>query len=293
MTEAIGFIGLGNVGKPAAGNLVAAGYRVVGYDIRRNDAAIAAGVEWAETLDGLRDCAIILQSLPNSAALAATVDALLPQLGRGRIVADISSYPLDDKRAAADRIAVTGAVMLDCEVSGLPMQVANRTAVLFCAGDEQAIERCAPVFGTFTARQFNLGGFGAATRMKLIANAMVCAHNLIAAEALNLGRAAGLDPAKMVEVLTPSAAGSTTFANKAPLMVSRQFEAGHGPFRHMFGYLARAAQLAADSGVGEGTPVLDSVRRTYDRAEAEGRHDQDIAAIIEVIEEMGGRCDAG
>ena len=284
----IGFVGLGNVGEPAALNLIAAGFTVHGFDLRRNQAFVDAGGIWADSLADLPPCEVIFQSLPSPSALNQTIDALVPHLRPGQVIADISSYPIEAKSAAAARVAASGATMLDCEVSGLPFQVVNRTAVLFCAGDEAAVEACGPAFEAFTARHFYLGRFGAATNMKLIANFMVCAHNLVGAEALNLGRAAGLDPTVMVDVLRSSAAGSTTFGNKAPIMLSRDFAQGRGPFRHMFGYLARAQALAQECGVSGAVPVLDRVRSIYSRAETDGRHDQDIAAIIEVIEKMAG-----
>lgn len=285
-TRHIGFVGLGNIGLPAAINLIKAGFGVVGRDLRPSAALLAAGGSMAADPAEIAACDIVLQSLPSAAALEQSIDALLPHLRPGQIIADLSSYPLEAKQAQAARVRSAGATMLDCEVSGLPFQVADRTAVLFCAGEAAVVQRCAAVFDAFTARHFYLGDFGAATKMKLIANFLVCAHNLAGAEALNLGRAAGLDPAQMVEVLKPSAAGSATFANKAPLMLSRAFDQGRGPFRHMFGYLDRAAQLARASGVSAATPVLERVREVYARAEREDRHDQDIAAIIEVIEAM-------
>jgi 3-hydroxyisobutyrate dehydrogenase-like beta-hydroxyacid dehydrogenase len=285
-TKRIGFVGLGNVGLPAATNLLDAGFDVVGYDIRPSEALVAAGGTMATDMAEIAACPLIIQSLPSDQALAATIDGLLPHLAPGQIVVEMSSYPLETKKAAAARVAETGAIMLDCEVSGLPFQVAERTAVLFASGDKAAVDACASAFGAFTARHFYLGGFGAATKMKLIANYMVCAHNLIGAEALNLGAAAGLDPAQMVEVLKPSAAGSTTFANKSALMLSRDFATGRGPFRHMFGYLDRALALARDSRVEAATPMLHRVREVYDIAREQGRHDQDIAGIIEVVEAM-------
>lgn len=284
--SSIGFVGLGNIGLPAALNLLGQSFAVTGYDLKPNDVFVAAGGTLATSLKGVAACDIIFQSLPSASALTATIDGLLPHLRPGQIVADISSYALEAKVAQAERVASTGAIMLDCEISGLPFQVAERTAVLFAAGDRSAVDACGPAFDAFTARHFYLGGFGAATKMKLIANFMVCAHNLIGAEALNLGRAAGLDPVQMVDVLKSSAAGSATFANKAPLMLSRAFDAGRGPFRHMFGYLARTAKLARDSGVADATPVLKRVSEIYALAEAEHRHDQDIAAVIEIIEAM-------
>lgn len=282
----IGFVGLGNVGMPAALNLVRSGFAVVGYDVRPVPDLVEAGGTLAASLEEVAACDIVLQSLPSEKALVATVDQLLPHLRHGQIIAELSSYPLETKGEQARRIAHTGATMIDCEISGLPFQVADRTAVLFTAGDESAVNACAPAFETFTAQHFYLGAFGAATKMKLIANFMVCAHNLVGAEALNLGTAAGLDAAQMVEVLKPSAAGSTTFANKSGLMLSREFASGRGPFRHMFGYLDRALELARDSGVQRATPVLHRVREIYDIARRDERHDQDIAGIIEVLESM-------
>ena len=66
-------------------------------------------------------------------------------------------------------------------------------------------------------------------------------------------------------------------------MITREFESGAGPFRHMFNYLRRVSGLAKD--VGASTPLLDTIHQYYEKAEAEGRADQDIAAIIEMLEE--------
>ena len=282
----IGFVGLGNVGGPMAANLLGAGFDVVGFDPRPNPAFEAAGGRAAASLEALAgECRTVLHSLPSRAAIDASIDALLARPVEGRTLVELSSYALDDKLAAAERLAAAGATMLDCEVSGLPPMVAARKAVIFKSGDAGAVDALAPVFDAVAERHFHLGDFGAATVMKLVANTMVCVHNLMAAEALNLGRRAGLDPALMVEVLGPSAAGSSTFGFKAPLMVGREFDAGAGPFSHMFGYLERAESLARSHGAA--TPLLGATREVYARAEAEGRHGQDIAAIIEIVESLG------
>lgn len=283
----IGFVGLGNIGLPASTALLRAGHEVIGYDLKSSAAFEAVGGRQANALDEIARCPLIFQSLPGVEALRATVDGLSPHLAPGTIVMDISSYPLAAKQAAREQLLERGVTMLDGEISGLPFQVANHTAVLFCAGPREAVDACLGVFEVIAAKAFYLGEFGAATKLKLIANYMVCAHNLIAAEAINLAGAAGLDLAQVVEVLKPSAAGSTTFANKSGLMLSREFDGGKGPFSHMFGYLDRATELARDAGVAGGVPVLDRVREVYGVARDQGRHAQDIAAIIEVVEAMG------
>ena len=290
-TRHVGFIGLGNVGLPAAINLLRAGFQVSGFDIRHNDAFVGAGGVFVEDVQRLAPLDVLVQSLPSVQALVQSVDALLPVARPGQIVIEMSSYPLTIKSEQARRLRARGVEMLDCEVSGLPAQVEKRQAVLFTAGDAAIVASVREVLLGITDRTFHVGAFGAATHMKLIANTMVCVHNLMAAEALNLGQRIGLDPQQMIEVLALSAAGSVTFTNKAPLMVQRNFAAGRGPFRHMFGYLQRTEALAAQAHAD--APLLAAARRVYAIAEEQGRHDQDIAAVIEILEQASGSEERG
>jgi L-threonate 2-dehydrogenase len=280
----IGFVGLGNIGLPLAKNLLAAGYSVQGFDIKPNEDFERAGGVAVTDVAALACAQIIVQSLPSADALVHTLDQLLPHCGPSHTVIEISSYALEVKKAQAERLEQRGAYMVDCEISGLPFQAAERKAVIFKSGDIARIEALKPVFDAMADQHFYLGAFGGATKMKLIANTMVCVHTLMAAEALNLGKRAGLDPALMVKVLGPSAAGSTTFTNKAPLMLSREFRHGRGPFRHMFGYLSRTAKLATNSNAA--TPLLYAAQAIFIKAELEKRHDEDIAAVLEVLETL-------
>ncbi len=283
--DAVGFVGLGNMGQPLSCNLLNAGFRTFGYGRHPNAAFAAAGGEMVGSVAALAALPVIVCSLPHSAALRETVDGLLAGDSPGavgQVVIDLSSHALVDKQEQAARLAARGITLLDCEVSGLPVQAAARKAVIFQSGDAQAIQRVGPVFAAMAEHCFNVGAFGAATHLKLIANTMVCVHNLMAAEALNLGARVGLDPELIVKVLGTSAASSTTFLNKAPVMLSRHFQQGKGPFRHMFGYLARAADMSAAHGAS--TPLLNATRAVYAHAEAQGMHDLDIAAVLELIE---------
>ncbi len=277
----IGIAGLGNVGAPLSVNLLRAGHAVTGYDVRPCQPFVDAGGAMVD-LERLRQSPVVLLSLPSGRIAGEIVEALLAGPRLTHTVIDLSSYALADKQAQARHLAAHGVEMLDCEVSGLPVQVAERKAVIFKSGPQATIELLAPVFDAMAQQHFHVGEFGAATRLKLIANTMVCVHNLMAAEALNLGRRAGLDPALIAKVIAPSAAGSTTFSNKVPLMLSREFTAGKGPFRHMFGYLARTRELAAQTGTA--TPLLAAAQAVYAQAEHEGMHDLDIAGVLQVLE---------
>jgi 3-hydroxyisobutyrate dehydrogenase-like beta-hydroxyacid dehydrogenase len=284
--NAIGFVGLGNIGLPLSCNLLAAGFRVLGFSRRNHAAFTSAGGELVAHVADLAALPVIVLCLPNAQALRETVDGLLSQCSSGihpgQLVINLSSQALADKQAQAKRLAQKGCTLLDCEISGLPFQAAEKKAVIFQSGDAAAIQRLEPVFRAMADQCFYLGDFGAATNMKLIANTMVCVHNLMTAEAINLGARVGLSAELMLKVLGPSAASSTTFMNKAPLMQARNFEAGKGPFRHMFGHLERAAALGLAASAS--TPLLDAAHRIYTQAQAQGMHDLDIAAVIQIIE---------
>jgi putative dehydrogenase len=278
-----GVIGLGNIGAGIASNLIGAGFGVVGHSRTPKEAFIKSGGVWANSVSELcRSADVIIHCLPSADALESVVDEELKSVRKGQVVIDISSYALHEKQNAADRLTEVGAVMLDCEVSGLPKMVADRTAVIFQSGDKAVVDSVEEVFAAITERCYYLGVFGTATRMKLFANAMVAVHNLMGAEILNLAQKSGVDPSVVTEVLKNSAGGSVTFSNKAPIMLSREFTDGAGPFRNMFHYLPRVKELAGESGAA--TPLIDTALKYYQQAESEGREDQDIAAIIEIIE---------
>ncbi len=284
MKKIIGSIGLGNIGQPMAINLIQSGYSVIGFDVIEKPEFVSAGGLQAKTIEEIcKQTDLIVQSLPNVQALEATVDKLIEFGHSGQIIIELSSYPLTNKKHQASRLAEHGMTMLDCEISGLPFMVKDRSATIFQSGDQAIIESIKVVFEAMTNKHINLGKFGAATKMKLLANMMVAIHNSVTGEVLNLAQKADIDVDEAIKALSKSAAGSVTFSNKAPLMITREFDSGAGPFRHMFNYLRRVSGLAKD--VGASTPLLDTVHQYYEKAEAEGRADQDIAAIIEMLEE--------
>ena len=284
MKKIIGSIGLGNIGEPMAINLIQSGYSVIGFDVIENTKFVSAGGLQVKTVEEIcKQTDLIVQSLPNVQALETTVDALIEFGHSGQIIIELSSYPLKNKKLQASRLAEHGITMLDCEISGLPFMVEDRSATIFQSGDQATIESIQVVFEAMTNKRVNLGEFGAATKMKLLANMMVAIHNSVAGEVLNLAQKADIDLDEAIKALSKSAAGSVTFSNKAPIMITREFESGAGPFRHMFNYLHRVSELAKD--VGASTPLLDTIHQYYEKAEAEGRADQDIAAIIEILEE--------
>ena len=195
--DAVGVVGLGIMGGAFAENLVAAGRRVIGYDIdaSRRRALAEQGVEIAKNAgDVARQAPVIILSLPKPAALAETVAAIAKAKVPRRVVIEASTFKLEDKIAAAATLRKAGHVLLDCPVSGTGLQAKVKDLVIYASGPSSEIKKLRPLFADFTRAVQDLGDFGNGSRMKYIANLLVAIHNVASAEALVLGMKAGLPP---------------------------------------------------------------------------------------------------
>ena len=153
---AVGIVGLGIMGGAFAGNLVAAGWRVIGYDIApaRRRALSRAGVEIAaDAGEVARQSPTIILSLPKPAALAATVAAIVKADVPRRVVIEASTFKLEDKTVAEAALRKAGHVLLDCPVSGTGSQAKVKDLVIYASGGSAEIKRLRPLFaGLFPRR---------------------------------------------------------------------------------------------------------------------------------------------
>ena len=285
-TRTVGMIGIGQLGLPVATNLMRAGYRAVGF--RRNDREEFAR-RGGEALDNpaevVRAADVVLTCLPSEQAQLDTLEGpqgLLAAIRPGQIVIELGTYRRDFKIEQAKRIEARGGRVLEAEVSGSPVMVSERRAALYLGGSEDLVEECKPVLEAITAHHFHLGEFGSAVRMKIIANYLLTIHTLAAAEAMNLGVRAGFNPHRVAEVIKQGAGNSTMFAIRAPMMAARAFSPAPGPFHTLTKYLELSSAMAEELGCA--TPLFSAAVPYYFRAITEGIGDEDVAAVIKLIE---------
>ena len=223
----VGVIGLGIMGGSFAKNLVAAGWRVVGYDIsaaaRRE--AQRAGVELANSAAEVAAAApIILTSLPKPQALMDTARKIAAAKLKGKIIAEMSTFTISDKEKAERVLRKAGHTVIDCPVSGTGSQAKTRDLVFYASGDAKAIARLRPVLMGFGRHTFDVGEFGNGSRMKYVANLLVAINNVASAEAMVLGMKAGLDPQMIVDLITAGAGNSRVFELRAPMMAKGRYD---------------------------------------------------------------------
>jgi len=286
--KSIGIIGLGIMGGAIARNLIAAGFRVGAFDIDKGRAAAAAasGVALRGSASEAADGAdLVLTSLPSIAALDETAEALAAKPRPGLIVAEISTFPIEAKERARDRLAA-GVVMLDCPLSGTGAQAVTGDLALYGSGDEAAFARCREAFAGFARVSHYLGAFGNGSRMKFVANLLVAVHNAAAAEAIVLGTKAGLDPERILEVISSGAGNSRIFELRGPMMAKGVYTPPTATMHVLQKDSAIIAEFAHALGVA--TPMLDAAAPLYDEAEAQGYAEEDVGAVHAVLARRAG-----
>ena len=285
----VGIVGLGIMGGAFARNLVAAGWRVVGYDIdaARRRAMARAGVEIAQDAKTLAaEVRTIITSLPKPAALDATVKAIIDASVGRRAIVEMSTFAIDDKVDAERALRKAGHVMLDCPVSGTGAQAKVKDLVIYASGERQAIRRLRPMFAAFARAAHDLGAFGNGSRMKYVANLLVAINNVASAEAMVLGLKAGLDARTVFEMVTSGAANSRVFELRAPMMVRNRYDDPSMKISvwqkdmSVIGEFARSLRCP--------TPMFDATVPIYDKAMRSGHAEQDTAAVCAVLEMMAG-----
>jgi L-threonate 2-dehydrogenase len=284
----VGVVGLGNMGGAFARHLVAAGWRVLGFDIdaSRRRAAARAGVEIApvETLAAVAP--VIIVSLPNPQALDATVAAIAQHGLPGRTVVEASTFRLDDKQRAEAVLRKAGHVMLDCPVSGTGAQAAVKDIVVYASGDPKAIAKTRRVFSEFSRATYNVGAFGNGSRMKYVANLLVTIHNVAAAEAMVLAIKSGLDPQMVYDFVRTGAGTSRMFELRGPMMVEDRYDNASMSIKLYHKDIAVIEDHAAKLGVP--TPLFCASIPVYSAALSMGYGEQDTAAVCGVLQTMAG-----
>ena len=283
----VGVIGLGIMGGAFAKNLVAAGWRVIGYDIsaaKRREAQ-RAGVEIANNAAAVAAAApIILTSLPKPQALLDTAREIAAAKLKGKVVAEMSTFTISDKEKAERVLRKAGHTLIDCPVSGTGSQAKTRDLVFYASGDTKAIARLRPVLMGFGRHVFDVGQFGNGSRMKYVANLLVAINNVASAEAMVLGMKAGLDPQMIVDLITAGAGNSRVFELRAPMMAKGRYDdvtmkiSVWDKDMHVIGDYARKIRVP--------TPIFNATKGIYLKAMKDGFGNSDTAAVCAVLEKM-------
>ncbi|HVH81316.1 MAG TPA: NAD(P)-dependent oxidoreductase [Stellaceae bacterium] len=210
----IGFIGVGNIGAPIAGQLLKAGHALLVHDLRRAAAAplLDAGAAWAETPGAIaRECGIVITCLPGPSEMEEVC------LGRGDLANSLqpSALYIDHTtnapalvRRVHTVLAPKGVDMVDAPVSGGMEGAQTRDLLAMAGGDPAAFDRARPLLDAIAKRVIYTGGIGTGSIAKIMHNSATFTLDLVMAECWTAGVKAGIDAATIVKVFTEAALGN-------------------------------------------------------------------------------------
>ena len=291
----IGFIGLGAMGLPMAGHLVAAGHDVTVASRGRRpvEAAVSKGAVDGGTPRGVAEASeVVVLCVPNSPEVVEVVDGMLPALCDGKTVVDCSTIDPEVERAQHARVGATGARYLDAPLSGGTAGAQKGTLTLMVGGDATVLADTEPALEPFAGLVVHVGGPGMGQVVKLCNNLIYAAQMTATAEATALAVKSGVDMAKLLEVVTHATGDCVAVRTRLPVPgVVPDSPASNG-WRpgFMTDLMAKDLDLAMAYAARTGVPVATTAtaRQLLTAASAAGYGREDFSAVAKVVLALAG-----
>jgi 2-hydroxy-3-oxopropionate reductase len=284
----LGFIGLGTMGAPMCGHLIAAGHQLFVHTRGKVPPSIAASnATQCATARGVAERAdivfIMVPDTPHVADVLFSESGVASGLTQGKTVVDMSSISPIETKAYAKKVNALGCDYLDAPVSGGEVGAKNATLSIMVGGDEAAFARVKPLFELMGKNITLVGGNGDGQTAK-VANQIIVALNIEAvAEALLFAAKAGADPARVRQALMGGFASSKILEVHGERMVKRTFAPG---FRIGLHQKDLNLALAGARALGVALPQTAGAAQLMQVCAANGMQNLDHSALVKALELM-------
>lgn len=286
----LGFVGLGQMGKPIALNLLKSGDELIVVD--RTDQGFGPfrdrGVQCSTDAAALAEADLIFLCLPNGQVVHDVVlgdNGLIRELRPGQTVVDLSTIAVSTTTQMADALADKGIAFLDAPVSGMQARAVDGTLTVMCGGARETFERVQPYLRHIGSTILLMGPSGSGQLTKLINQLLFDINAAALAEVLPMAVKMGLDPDLVGEVINSGTGRSYASEFFVPRVLQRRFSEGY-PLAHAYKDLVSGAELGANHCIP--MPVLAAATATYQAALLRGHGTRDKGAMVHVFEELLG-----
>lgn len=281
------FLGLGVMGYPMAGHLVAAGHRVTVYNrttakaerwVAEHGGAIATTP--AAAAEGAEYVFLCVGDDPDVLAVTTGADGVLETMGEGTVLVDHTTASAVIAREVHAAAAAQGVGFVDAPISGGQAGAENGVLTVMCGGDQADFDRVAPVIDAYSRACNLLGGPGSGQLTKMVNQ--ICIAGLVQglSEGINFAQRAGLDVGSVVDTISKGAAGSWQMENRAQTMADGVFDYGFA-LDWMRKDLRICFQEAAANG--SALPVTEIVDGYYEQLQGLGLGRWDTSTLIHLL----------
>ena len=286
--QRVGLVGLGNMGRGMAANLLKHGFPLTVFVRGERTARWAEEHSGASQTRSLRELAersdVVLLAVTDPLAVQEVLfseDGIMAGLRPGSVVVDMTTSSPASVEQTYHRLASQGVPHLDAPMSGGATGAREGRLILMVGGDAEVLERCRRVFSAMARKIVHTGGPGSGQRVKLLQNQLSFTLFLATCEAVWMGKAQGLDPGMLIDIFQNSNARSYESEFRFPkYIVPGRFESGARIALAMKDLrLAREVRRAA----GVELPLAEKVFRYWERAMEEIGGDQDFTRVFDLV----------
>jgi 3-hydroxyisobutyrate dehydrogenase-like beta-hydroxyacid dehydrogenase len=286
----IAFVGLGQMGRPMAMNMLKSGAELMVSALETTSFSefAAKGARTTRNIRDMGDADVVFLSVPNGSAVQALLTGeagLLQASKRGQIIVDTSTITYSETLATAERCAQGGVSFMDAPVSGMEQRAIEGTLTVMCGGEREVFETVKPLLELIGNKILYMGSIGSGQLTKLINQLLFDINAAALAEVLPMAVKMGLDPDLVGEVVNSGTGRSYASEFFISRMLRGHFTDGY-LMKHAYKDLVSGARISADLGIP--MPVLAAATATYQAALLRGHGDKDKGGMVRVFEELLG-----
>jgi 3-hydroxyisobutyrate dehydrogenase-like beta-hydroxyacid dehydrogenase len=286
--ERVGFIGLGIMGSRQAASLRRAGYELTVYNRTRERAEAWAAEHGGHVADsprevGERSDVVITMVVdgPQVEAMLLGEDGAAATAQPGTLFVDMSTIGPADARRIAAALAEQGHRFVDAPVTGSAPKAQDGTLTIMAGGSDEDMARAMPLLEAMGEIIVHVGEAGTGQQVKVLSNAVSAVNCATLAQALVVGRRAGVDLEALLEVMGAGSANSTMLQLKGQPMLAHDFS----PLFKL-AHMLKDVRLCLDEAreAGAAFPAAALAGELYAAGAGRGLGEQDFAAVLEVVE---------
>ena len=291
MKTKVGFIGLGEMGKWMALNLVKAGYPLDVYDINPDPAKELAGSGATIAQDPAsvaKNAECILLSLPDTQVVEEVIygeNGIINGLRPGSALVNLSTIDYLATIRIAEELSTKGVASIDAPVSGQEARAKDGTLTIMVGGDSQAIEKIRPILNVIGNNVILMGKSGNGQLTKLVNQLLYNISCAAMAEVLPMAVKLGLDPEAICQVVTSSTGQTFALSFFTPYILKDDFKPGY-PMVKAYKDMVSAAEISSREKIP--LPVFCAALQTYQMALLQGYGMENKGAMIKVWEKALG-----
>ncbi|GGE69412.1 NAD(P)-dependent oxidoreductase [Priestia taiwanensis] len=279
---AIGFIGIGVMGKSMAGHLLAAGHDVHVYTRTKEKALdlVGKGAVWEESPAHVAKKATVVMTMVGYPHDVEEVymgeEGLFAHAIEGTIFIDFTTSTPSLAKTLYEEAKIHSMHTLDAPVSGGDIGARDARLAIMVGGDEEVYEKCVPLLQLLGTNVIYQGAAGAGQHTKMCNQIAIASNMLGVCEALAYAKGAGLDEEKVLQSISTGAAGSWSLSNLAPRMLQDDFDPGFY-IKHFVKDMGIARSEA--EGMGVSAPGLDLAYKLYELLIEKGEENSGTQAL--------------